>query len=118
MKQITADRALIAKCGLYCGACPIYLKGKCPGCEKNTKAEKWCKVRTCNLQNGTANCAHCKVDTVETVETCKVYNNPMAKIFSFIFRSNRPACIARIREVGEDAFAKEMAETGRPTLPR
>ncbi len=115
MKPVEIDGSLTAKCGLYCGACPFYLKGKCLGCEKNVKAEKWCKVRTCNLENGTANCAHCKIDTVET---CKAYNNPMARFFSFIFRSNRPACIARIRAVGEDGFAKEMAALGRPTLPR
>ena len=115
MKQIEIDGNLTAKCGLYCGACPFYLKGKCGGCEKNVKAEKWCKVRTCNRQNHTANCARCAIDSVES---CKIYNNPWARFFSFIFRSNRPACIARIRAVGEEVFAREMAERGRPTLPR
>jgi hypothetical protein len=115
MKQIAIDTGLVAKCGLYCGACPYYLKEKCGGCEQNKKAEKWCKVRTCNLQNGAANCARCKIDTVET---CKVYNNPVARFFSFVFRSNRKACIERIRAVGEETFAREMAAMGRPTLRR
>jgi len=32
MKEIIADEKLVAKCGLYCGACGAYLKGRCPGC--------------------------------------------------------------------------------------
>lgn len=29
MKNIKADKQLIAACGLYCGACRKYLAGKC-----------------------------------------------------------------------------------------
>jgi hypothetical protein len=38
MKQIIADKNLVAYCGLYCGACNKYLDGKCPGCQKNKKS--------------------------------------------------------------------------------
>ena len=43
MKEIVADPKLVAYCGLYCGACGAYLRGRCPGCIENYKAT-WCKV--------------------------------------------------------------------------
>ena len=115
MKQIIADESLVAKCGLYCGACGRYLNDKCPGCAQNEKAAKWCGVRTCNIEKGIATCAECKENAVDT---CREYNSVMAKIFGFIFRSNRRACIERIRVVGPAAFAKEMSEKRAATLPR
>jgi len=38
MKTITSNAELVAYCGLYCGACGAYLKGRCPGCHENKKA--------------------------------------------------------------------------------
>jgi len=107
MKDITTDTALIAKCGLYCGACKRYLKEKCPGCEGNEKAS-WCKVRTCCIEHEYKSCADCELETV--LMDCKKYNNVMAKIFGFIFRSNRAAGIQMIKDNGYDGFAKHMAE--------
>lgn len=102
--EIKADEALIAYCGLYCGACPKYLKGKCPGCHKYEKAT-WCKIRTCCIEKGIPSCARCSMN----VHDCKKFNNFMGKLFGFIFRTDRGACIARIKEKGEEDFAREMA---------
>jgi len=30
-REVNMDRDLIAYCGLYCGACGKYIKGKCAG---------------------------------------------------------------------------------------
>ena len=49
---------LVARCGLYCGACGSYLKGRCPGCRENVKAT-WCKVRACCGEHSYASCADC-----------------------------------------------------------
>jgi hypothetical protein len=106
MKNITADPKLVAFCGLYCGACGSFLRGKCPGCYKNDKAT-WCKVRNCCRENKYSTCADCK--KVPDVADCKKHNNLIARIFSFIFRSNRQACIRRIKETGISSFAVEMA---------
>ncbi|MCP4599161.1 MAG: DUF3795 domain-containing protein [Proteobacteria bacterium] len=114
MKPIVADAALVAKCGLYCGACPKYLKDKCPGCAKNEKAG-WCKVRSCTFEHGWASCAEC---TLKTANDCKEFNSFMSKLFGFIFQSNRAACIHRIQEVGIETYAGEMAKMGRPSLKR
>jgi len=105
-KQIVADKNLIAYCGLYCGACRSYLKGKCMGCKENAKAT-WCKTRTCCIENNYSSCADC--DKKELME-CKKFNNVISKVFGIIFNSDRPACINLIKEKGYEDYAEEMAE--------
>lgn len=113
MKTIVADKELIAACGLYCGACRKYLLGKCPGCHENKKAT-WCKIRTCAKEHGYRSCAEC----CKNVSECKIYSNLIGKIFAFLFKSDRPACIRYIREHGEQAFAEEMAKRQCQTIKR
>ncbi len=113
-KEIPIDTALIAFCGLYCGACRSYLKGSCPGCRDNVKAT-WCKVRTCCMENNFNSCADC---TGIELKDCKKYNNFISKAFGLVFNSDRSACIARIREIGYPDFAVEMAGNGQQTIRR
>ena len=68
--KIELDSNLIAKCGLYCGACKSFLNSKCQGCEKNDKAS-WCKVRQCCLQNKYKSCAEC---TITNYKECSKLN--------------------------------------------
>lgn len=114
-KEITADPAQVSYCGLYCGACRAFLKGRCPGCAGNEKAG-WCKVRTCCLENGHTTCADCE-DHADPMN-CKKFNNFVAKIFQLVFGSNRAGSIAIIRREGLEGFARAMAATGRMTPPR
>ncbi len=115
MQTITVDKDLVAYCGLYCGACRAYRSGRCPGCRKNEKAT-WCQVRTCCISQKYANCAACTLhaDPME----CGAFNHFISRLFGWVFRSNRTACIQRIRTVGSETFAREMAEQRRHTLPR
>ena len=106
MKEILANEASIAYCGLFCGACRRFLNGGCLGCQQNAKAS-WCKVRSCCMEHKYKSCADC-ADFKEIMD-CPKYNNIMAKLFGLIFRSNRSACIALIKEVGYEGYAKEMA---------
>ena len=115
MRQITINAGLIARCGLYCGACARYLKEACPGCAENEKAS-WCGVRSCCGERGLGSCADC--GDFADVRDCKKFNNPMARIFGFIFRSDRAACVRLIRELGRDAFAREMAGRGTSSVRR
>lgn len=114
LKPIVADKNLIAYCGLYCGACKAYLKGKCPGCRENTKAT-WCKVRSCGIENNIHSCADCT--SIELME-CKKFNNWISKAIGFMMNSDRPACINRIKETSPDAFAEEMAASKRHSIKR
>ena len=109
MKEITAEKNLVAYCGLYCGACKKYLRGKCPGCRQNTKAT-WCKVRKCCMDNQFESCADC--NQYDDIMACKKFNNFMTKIFGFIFKSETQTCIQRINEAGTEIFAQEMADKG------
>ena len=115
MKEISADKDLVAYCGLYCGACKKYLKEKCFGCQKNEKAS-WCKVRTCCLEHSYSSCADCQI--VVNLKDCKKLNNFISKLFALIFRSDRFACIALIKEKGYDEYVKEMTEKGIITIKR
>jgi hypothetical protein len=115
MKEITVDTNLIARCGLYCGACGSYLKGRCPGCHENTKAT-WCKVRSCCAEHSYATCADCK-DFADPND-CRKFNNMMSKIFGVLFNSNRQACVLKLRELGPEGFASFMAQQKRQSLPR
>lgn len=113
MKPIISDVKLIAACGLYCGACRKYLSGKCPGCHDNEGAS-WCKIRKCVADKGFRSCAECGAD----VAGCKTYSNLAAKIFAFIFRSDRPACIRFIKEHGEQVYADEMTKLKCQTIKK
>jgi hypothetical protein len=115
LKPVMADQSLVAYCGLYCGACGKYLKGKCPGCARNEKAG-WCKVRTCCSKNAHASCADCA--TMADPADCKKLNNAASKLFAIIFRSDRPACIRAIREQGREAYARDMAGKKIMTIKR
>jgi hypothetical protein len=115
MKESTADPNLVACCGLYCGACGAYLRGRCPGCRENHKAA-WCKVRSCCIENQFASCADCKEH--EDVHDCRWFNNWISKLFGLIFRSDRAACIRQIRSIGIEGHATEMAKCKRQSIKR
>lgn len=115
MRVIRADTGLIAYCGLYCGSCRKYLREKCDGCIKYEKAT-WCKVMICCIEYSYNNCADCRI--VEELKDCKNFNTIFSKLFSFIFRSDRFACIASIQEKGYSEYAKEMADKKMMTIKR
>lgn len=115
MKEIVANKDLVAYCGLYCGACGSYLKGRCPGCHENTKAT-WCKIRSCCMESSFLSCADCKEHG--DPNQCRHFNNIFSKVAALIFNSNRAACICKIRELGIDGFAEHMAENKKQTMPR
>ncbi len=113
MKTITSDVALVAYCGLYCGACGSYLKGRCPGCHGNQKAS-WCKVRTCCIEHDYPSCADCKEFT--DPRQCKIYNNFISRIVGFVLRSDRAACIMQIKAIGMQGHADTMAKQQKQTI--
>jgi len=114
-KDVEVDVSLIAKCGLYCAACGAFLKGRCKGCKENVNAS-WCKVRTCCCEAGRSSCAECA--SFQDPSDCSKFNNFISRIFAFIFRSDRAACIKRIREAGPEAYASEMAKAGLHSIKR
>ena len=98
---------LVSCCGLYCGACKAYLKGKCPGCAENVKAS-WCKIKKCCEEGAIKSCAEC-TEFNEVME-CKKFNHVIGKIFAIIFGSNRHGSIRYIKQNGYNAFADLMTK--------
>jgi hypothetical protein len=113
MKSITVDSGLVAYCGLYCGACGKYLRGKCEDCHNNSKAT-WCKIRSCNIERHYSSCAEC-VEYPNVIE-CKKFNNIFSKVIGFVLRSDRPACIAQIKNHGIQRHAEKMASLGKQSI--
>jgi len=115
MPVIQANPDLVARCGLYCGACKSYLRGKCKGCRENSKAT-WCKVRACCAERDIKTCAECT--EYSDPRTCKKYNNFMSRLFGLVFNSDRAACIAQIKQLGLGGHATAMAKLERPVIKR
>ena len=115
MPAIPLNAELVAHCGLYCGACKSYLRGKCKGCHENSKSA-WCKVRACCIEKQINTCAECSEFT--DPRGCTKFNNFMSKLFGFVFKSDRAACIEQIKQLGLDGHAKAMAELGSQTFKR
>jgi hypothetical protein len=113
--EIIFDENLIAYCGLYCGACPRFLKGKCSGCKANIKS-KWCKVKPCNIETGIKSCAECKkyVD----VDICKSFNPIIIKVGEFVSKTSRKSGIQMIKEKGSSSFASYMAKNKLVSIKR
>jgi hypothetical protein len=106
---------LVAACGIYCGACHRYKKGSCPGCAENVKAT-WCKIRSCISERAYRTCVECS--DFSDVQACRKFNNIFAKFFALVFRSDRKASLALIKEIGIEAYAGEMENKGLPVLKR
>jgi hypothetical protein len=115
MPDVAVNTELVAYCGLYCGACKAYVRGKCQGCHENSKAT-WCRVRSCCSAKPIATCAECA--EFPDPRSCKKYNNLIAKLFGLVFRSDRAACIDQIRQIGLMGHAQAMAEMGKPAIRR
>jgi hypothetical protein len=49
---------------------------------------------------------------------CRKYNNLISKVFGFLFRSDRVACIRQIKELGIDGHAEAMTKLGRQSIRR
>lgn len=107
--------SLVASCGLYCAECRSYQKGKCPSCAENKKAT-WCGVRTCVAANNYKSCADCQ--QFSDPMQCAKFNNFMSKLFAFVFRSDRAACISMIKEKGYEGYSLYMAQNGLQTIKR
>ena len=115
MRELVANPDLVARCGLYCGACGAFLKERCPGCRDNPKAG-WCKVRSCCLERDLASCADCQEHPDPA--TCRHFDNVFSRLMGVLLNSDRRACVLRIRSLGRGPYAELMAGRRARTVPR
>jgi hypothetical protein len=114
-KDIAVNTTLIAACGLYCGECGSYKKGKCAGCKENTKAS-WCKVRSCCKEKSVDNCSQCT--EFDNPEECSKYNMFISRIIGFVTGTKRALNIEAIKKMGPDGFVSYMVENKWQSIPK
>jgi hypothetical protein len=68
------------------------------------------------MENSYGSCADCT--EFGDPMACRKFNNFMSKLFGFVFRSDRAACIRQIREVGIEAHADRLSEMGKHSIRR
>ena len=107
MSEIEDKTQLVAYCGLYCGGCGGYKKGKCKACKLDGGFGS-CKIRKCCVERGYRVCAECEV-----YPDCGMLNNFISKILSFVFRSNRNGNLKEIQEIGIEKWAEEREASGK-----
>jgi hypothetical protein len=90
-------------------------KRKMPGCKENSKANKWCKIRTCNLDNHFSNCTEC---SDVSIEECKKLNNTIGKVFKLIFGTDRIASLIYIKNNGAEHYAEKMCKMGQMAIKK
>ena len=102
----------ISYCGLYCGACPSYLKGTCLGCRSDDKSQprksKWgCKIRKCCI--GEKNVEYCGLcnDFPCTIINKKLIHSHLNDQ-KFNYRHEIPNNIKAINEIGIEEWCKEQ----------
>ncbi len=104
----------ISYCGLYCGACPSFLKSTCLGCRSDDKSQnrksKWsCKIRNCCIDEkkieycGKCNEFPCKEIKRKIIESHK--GDP-----KFNYRHKVPENMVEIKELGLENWSQQQEQ--------
>ncbi|MBR3166277.1 MAG: DUF3795 domain-containing protein [Lachnospiraceae bacterium] len=101
MKGFTRNNPNLSLCGLNCGLCPMHLGGHCGGCGFGNQS---CPIARCSLEHGGFEYCH------ECPEyPCRRYKHIDEKD-SFITHRNQKRDLAKIRQIGVEAYNTEQAE--------
>jgi len=103
----------IAACGLFCSNCRKFKIGRCQGCQIAPGFAR-CSIRKCCIEKGITICAECEEYlSPKSYLECKKINNLITKVFALIFKSNRPAALALLRDEGRTAYLQAKRESGK-----
>lgn len=101
MKGFIRAETRFSLCGLSCALCSMHLGGYCPGCGGGAGNQS-CAIAKCSLEHG----------NLQFCWECPEYPCPRYKGFddgdSFVSHRNRQQDIARIRELGLNAFLAQL----------
>ena len=113
LSQPPAD-AHIGACGLFCTNCDVFRRSRCPGCQIAPGFAR-CAVRQCCAERGICTCAECEQFRAgRDFRECKKISSGVAKVFSSVFGSDRPAALTILRDNGCEAYLAAKRRTGRP----
>ena len=107
-----AEGAHISACGLFCTNCGAFKRKKCKGCQVSPNFS-CCPVRQCCADKGITVCGFGSFSSPRDFRECKKVNSFVAKLFALIFRSNRPAALAMLRDQGRDAYLRDKRASGK-----
>jgi len=103
----------VAACGLFCSNCGKFKSGRCQGCQVEPGFRS-CPVRGCCAGRGLTSCAGCSdFAAPRDFRECGKLNSWLAKVFSFIFRSDRPGALTLLRDKGQAAYLECKRATGK-----
>jgi len=103
---------LLSFCGLYCGNCSLHVRGmpllgRCVGCLENGGLPN-CRIRECCRAKGYRTCAEC-----DALDECRLLNSLTHKVSRIVFGSDKLWNLARIGELGVDAFVQDRIGSGK-----
>lgn len=67
MHETRSVPRLVGACGFYCGSCPTYLRGDCPGCRDTV--DNPCFTYVCATRRGVDFCGACSAFPCEDLLT-------------------------------------------------
>ena len=103
----------IAACGLFCSNCRKFKIGRCQGCQIAPGFAR-CDIRKCCIERGITICTECEeYPSPRSYRECTKINNPISKVLALIFKSNRPAALALLRDEGKTAYLQAKRESGK-----
>lgn len=101
----------ISYCGIYCGACPSYLKS-CLGCRSNnknqTRKSKWsCKIRKCCIElKNLKYCGECDDFPCKELKRKLIDSHPSDPRFNY--RHKIPDNVEEITKLSFEKWSKEQ----------
>ncbi len=98
---------LVAYCGLFCGTCGAYRRGRCVGCLEGGGYSS-CRVRACCVVKEYRTCADC-----DEYLDCKKLYNFISRIYGLVLRTDRRGNLRGIRVDGIEEWAAKAVALGR-----
>ena len=105
MKGFTRMETRFSLCGLNCDLCSMHLGGYCPGCGGGAGNQS-CTMAKCSLEHG----------GIQFCWECREYPCPRYDGIddwdSFVPHRSRQQDIAKVRELGLEAYLAQLGKTG------
>jgi hypothetical protein len=101
-------------CGIYCGACPSFLKSTCFGCRSEDKSQnrnsKWsCKIRNCCIDEKKIEyCGKCNEFPCKEIKRKLIYSHKGDPKFNY--RQKIPENMTEINELGLENWSQQQEQ--------
>ena len=105
---------LISPCGIYCGACPSWIKGTCKGCQSEDRNQqrtsKWaCKIRSCCVSDKILEyCGNCSEFPCKTYHKKLLSGHVGDERFTYRFQTRGNFNYLKVH--GKEKCEKEMGK--------